>query len=170
MQRRKAEKILNGWLQRHRGLLISVARAFAQSLHDQDDLFQEIVFQVWNSVEGYRSEIAESTWIYRVAFYTAINWSRKEKTRKNRINAVAVQHAPELHESSARDPRVEWLYERISELDSVDRSLTLLLLEGFSYREMSETLGISESNVGVRINRVKKRLTQQLAAEHANEL
>ena len=80
MNRTDPERTLNDWLGRHRGLLMKVARSFASTAHDRDDLLQEIAFQVWKSIPGYRSEIAETTWLYRVAFYTAINWSRKEAT------------------------------------------------------------------------------------------
>ncbi len=71
---------------------------------------------------------------------------------------------------SSMDPRLEWLYEKIAEMEPIDRSLTLLVLDGFSYREMSETMGISESNVGVRINRIKSRLTKLLEEERPDEL
>ena len=77
---------------------------------------------------------------------------------------------PKLAAPTTPDPRLDWLYERIAELDPIDRSLALLMLDGFSYRDMSETLGISESNVGVRINRIKTRLTDQRAREQKHEL
>jgi RNA polymerase sigma-70 factor (ECF subfamily) len=170
MHHREREDKLNDWLSRHKGLLIKVARSFAQSTHDQDDLLQEITFQLWKSIPGYKPDVAESTWLYRVALYTAINWSRKEKSHEKRIRELRTQPLPNLQDQPHADPRVEWLYERIAELEPIDRSLALLVLDGCSYREMSETLGISESNVGVRINRIKKRLTNQLAREEENEL
>jgi RNA polymerase sigma-70 factor (ECF subfamily) len=170
MHHREREEILNDWLSRHKGLLFKVARSFAQSTHDQDDLFQEIAFQVWKSIPGYRPEVAESTWLYRVALYTAINWSRKEKALEKRIREYRTRPLPKFQGQPIADPRVEWLYARIAGLEPIDRSLTLLLLDGVSYREMSITLGISESNVGVRINRIKKKLTQQLERDKENEL
>ncbi|WP_309024514.1 sigma factor-like helix-turn-helix DNA-binding protein [Pelagicoccus sp. SDUM812002] len=71
---------------------------------------------------------------------------------------------------SIEDPRLNWLYERIAELNEVDRSLTLLMLDGFSYREISEVLGYAESNVGVKLTRIRKRLTEILGEEESNEL
>ncbi len=68
------------------------------------------------------------------------------------------------------DRRLDWLYEQIAQLDHVDRSLTLLLLDGFSYRDMAETLGITESHVGVKINRIKTRLTKLTMEEHNHGL
>lgn len=170
MHHDEREARLNDWLSRHTGLLIKVARSFSKSTHDHDDLVQEIAFQLWKSIPKYKPEIAESTWIYRVAFYTAIDWSRKEKTREKRLREFSLLRAPDASDQSPANPRLEWLYARIAEFEPIDRSLTLLVLEGASYREMSETLGITESNVGVRISRIKKKLATQLSQENQNEL
>ena len=159
---------LDEWLGRHKGLLLKVVRSFAVASHDQDDLFQEIVFQIWKSIPNYKDEVAESTWIYRVALYNAISWSRKQTTLKRTKHELIEE--PAIADARNIDPRVDWLYEKISKLDSVDRSLALLLLDGFSYREMSETLGMSESNVGVRISRIKSQLIKKLRLERKDEL
>lgn len=163
MNREQQDRVLNDWLSRHKGLLLKVARSFSgASSDDRDDLLQEIVLQVWRSIPGYPPEIAETTWIYRVALYTAVSWSRKEANRK----VVQLDESKEpIADISLADPRVEWLYEKIAELKSIDRSLALLLLDGFSYREIAQMLGLSESNVGVRINRLKKQLTAKFHRE-----
>jgi RNA polymerase sigma-70 factor, ECF subfamily len=163
MNKQQQDEIFNRWLNLHRGLVSKVARSFAAESNDRADLFQEIAFQIWKSIPRYRDEVAESTWIYRVALYTAISWSRKESKRQERSQEMASGEA--VVDQSIVDPQVEWLYEKIAEFEPIDRSLTLLLLDGFSYREMSDTLGISESNVGVRINRIKKQLANQLQRE-----
>jgi len=162
MNTQEQEDRLNVWLGCHKGLLLKVARSFAPHSNDRDDLLQEIVLQLWKSIPQKPDQVAESTWIYRVALYTAISWSRKESKRQQRRRELPPE---EIVDETDADPRVEWLYEKISELDPIDRSLTLLLLDGFSYREMAETLGISESNVGVRISRLKKQLTAKLERE-----
>ncbi|TWT85628.1 ECF RNA polymerase sigma factor SigE [Posidoniimonas polymericola] len=169
MHDREREERLNDWLNRHEGLLVKVARSFTRTSHDQDDLIQEISFQLWKSIPGYQPRVAESTWVYRVAFYTAINWSRKERSREERVRELRDKPPPN-ERSGPPDQRLEWLYDQIARMEPIDRSLTLLVLDGRSYREMSETLGISESNVGVRINRLKKRLTNQLERGDDHEL
>jgi RNA polymerase sigma-70 factor, ECF subfamily len=130
---------------------------------------QEIALQVWNSVEAYRGDAAVTTWIYQVALNTALASNRRhrkhERGRQDLEAASAVLTAP-----GGRDPRLEWIYQRIAELDDVSRSLALLMLDGFSYREMSQILGLTESNVGVRINRIKAALSAKLAKESADEL
>lgn len=161
------------WLTRHRGLLLKVTRSFARSSHDQGDLFQEIALQVWKSIPAYRPVVKETTWIYRVALYTAISWNRKERRRTESIQELDLERilADKSADASAdTDPRVEWLYDKIAAMEPVDRSLALLLLDGFSYREMAEALGISEGNVGVRINRIKKRLAAQLKREDNDDI
>jgi RNA polymerase sigma-70 factor (ECF subfamily) len=124
---------------------------------DQDDLFQEIIIQLWRSIPTFLQASAITTWIYRVSINTAIKWVRKEQKHQHADTPDQAQHV--LSESNIPlDERLAWLYEEIYRLDKVDRSIALLLLEGFSYREMAAILGISESNIGVKINRIKKHL------------
>jgi len=154
-------EIFNQWLHQHKALLFKVVRAYAFTEPDRNDLFQEICIQVWQSVPNFREESAASTWIYRVALNTAIRWNRDEqKHYEGRQPFDNVEHL--LQENKERvDPRLDWLYQEIRKLDKIDRSLCLLMLEGFSYREMSDILGITESNVGVKIHRIKKHLTEK---------
>src|SRR5207248_5551616 len=106
----------------------------------------------------FRAESAVTTWLYRVALNTALAWSRKERKHRDQTQALE-DYEPALRDTSrVQDRQLGWLYEQIAQLDHVDRSLTLLLLDGYSYREMAETLGISESYVGVKINRIKTHL------------
>ena len=135
---------------------------------DREDLFQEIATQVWNSVPKYRGDSAVTTWIYRVALYSAMAWSRKERRHRDNHRTLDGLDYPLLQASKIKNPRLDWLYERISKLDEIDRSLTLLMLDGFSYREIGATLGITESHVGVKLNRIKKRLTEQSIEEISN--
>ncbi len=155
------KSIFNDWIYQYKALLFKVVRSYAYNALDQDDLFQEISIQVWKSIPKFRKESAVSTWLYRVSLNTAMSWKRKEK--KHIEGRKDIQHITHLiHENTeAVDERLAWLYEEISRLPTLDKSLTLLLLDGFSYKEMSNILGISESNVGVKINRIKKYLTSK---------
>lgn len=143
-----------------------MVQAYAFTPADRDDLFQEITLQVWRSVEAFRGDSAVTTWIYRVALNTAIAWSRKEKRHQHFKEPL---EAADLLETAMpeRDPRLDWLYAQIAQLDEVDRSLALLLLDGFSYREMASVLGITENHVGVKINRIKAALIGKRAEESA---
>ena len=167
----KAERnqVFAEWMEAHKAILFKVARAYGATHADREDLFQQIALQLWNSVDAFRGEAKVTTWIYQVALNTALAWNRKERKhgrgRQDLEAATGLLIAP-----TDRDPRLEWIYERIAELDEVSRSLALLMLDGFSYREMSQILGLSESNVGVKINRIKAVLAAQLAKESHDEL
>jgi len=166
----KAQRNVFGeWMEAHQAILFKVSRAYGATHADREDLFQEIALQVWNSIPAFRGDAAASTWIYRVALNTALAWKRKE--RKHGQGREDLEAATGLLLSAAgRDPRLEWIYQRISELDVVSRSLALLMLDGFSYRDMSQILGLSESNVGVKINRIKAAMAAQLAKESHDDL
>ncbi|CAN5476448.1 RNA polymerase sigma factor [soil metagenome] len=158
MEDREQKRIFDEWLARHKGVLFKVVHAYGFTSHDRDDLFQEITAQVWNSIPRFRGESSVTTWLYRVALNSALAWSRKERRHRDRTESIETNESALQETSRARDARLDWLYEQIARLDHVDRSLTLLMLDGLSYREMAETLGISESHVGVKINRIKNHL------------
>ena len=159
MQKDEHQRVFDGWLRNHQGLFFKVVRAYAFTPQDQEDLFQEIATQVWRSIPGFRGDAAVTTWIYRVALNAAIAWTQKERRhRAGKQGLDGVEHAF-LQASPATDPRIEWLYDQIRQLNEIDRSLTLLLLDGFSYKEMAAMLGITENYVGVKINRIKAHLT-----------
>jgi RNA polymerase sigma-70 factor (ECF subfamily) len=148
------------WLDQHRALMFKVLRAYAFTPMDRDDLFQEIIIQVWRSVPVFGGKSSVSTWIYRIALNTAIKWSRKERRRRNDEALDNVRHI--VTESDVQvDERLTWLYDEIAGLNEIDRSVALLMLDDFSYKEIAAVLGITESNVGVKINRIKKHLIEK---------
>jgi RNA polymerase sigma-70 factor, ECF subfamily len=151
------QHIFENWLDKHKALIFKVVRAYAFTAMDQDDLFQEITIQVWHSIPLFRQESSVTTWLYRISLNTAIKWVKKERKHYEAETLDNVRHI--LQESRIQiDERLVWLYEEIYRLDEIDRSITLLLLDNFSYKEMAGILGITESNVGVKINRIKKYL------------
>ncbi len=157
MTEKKQQHIFKDWLDQHKALLFKVVRAYAFTTMDQDDLFQEITIQVWHSIPTFRQHSAVTTWLYRISLNTAIKWGRKERKKHQAETLDNVRHI--LQESSIHiDERLIWLYEEIYSLDEIDRSIALLLLDDYSYKEMAGILGITESNVGVKINRIKKYL------------
>jgi RNA polymerase sigma-70 factor (ECF subfamily) len=162
-------KVLQEWLAAHRAILFKVARAYGATHSDRDDLFQEIALQLWHSVDSWRGDCAASTWIYRVALNTALAWRRRERRHHDGRQDVEAA-AGLLIAAPDRDPRLDWIYERIVALDEGNRALALLLLDGFSYRDMAQILGLTESNVGVKINRIRAALVAQRKQEERNGL
>ena len=156
MPTEEQQRILEEWLANHRGLLSKVARAYGTTAMERDDVVQEIVIQLWRSVPHFRNDSSVSTWIYRIALNTAIKWKRDE--RKYAGNQSLDSSPILIQETPEQNDRLDWLYQNIAALDKIDRSIALLLLDGFSYKEIAAIAGITESNVGVKINRIKKHL------------
>jgi RNA polymerase sigma-70 factor (ECF subfamily) len=146
---------------------LKVVRGCATAPQDQDDLFQDVLLQVWSSIPAFRGEAKETTWIYRVAFNTALAWRRGERRRRERHETFLKLDAspraqPSPVDSLPEQEIVERLYAAIRQLPKVDGSLALMHLDGLSYQEMAEVLGISENYVGVKLNRIRKQLAEQL--------
>lgn len=169
MDERKQRQIFDEWVSLHKGIVFKIIRAYAFNPNDQDDLFQEISLQLWQSIPEFRGEAKSSTWIYRVALYAATVWVRKEKKRLTTQPLTDIEHILTVT-TQPRDDRSDWLYEQIGQLEPIDRSVCLLLLDGFSYKEMADILGISESNVGVKVHRIKQDLIQKSKEINHHEL
>lgn len=153
------------WLAEHGSSVVMVARAYTLTSEDCQDLSQEILLQAWRSLPQFEGRASAATWFYRVALHTAMNWQRKDKPRRSRqrplldVQTVATSGTDSAEQAQQRDT-VEQLYTAIHQLPKTDAALVLLYLDELSYREMADVLGISESNVGVKLNRAKKALSQ----------
>ncbi|WP_286743011.1 RNA polymerase sigma factor [Roseivirga sp. UBA1976] len=154
------KQIFESWLETHKGILFKVVRSYCEQEEDREDLFQEIAVNVWKSVSNFKNDCAVSTWVYRIALNQALKWKLKKSRDQNKADNGEVVRILQPAEEKP-DQRLEWLYGQIQQLDEIDRSLCLLLLDGFSYKEMASIVGISENYVGVKINRIKKHLTEQ---------
>jgi len=167
MNAQDQEAIFRRWLEAHLGLMLKVVRGCAATPPDQEDLFQDVLLQIWSSIPAFRGEAKETTWIYRVAFNTALAWRRGERRRRvGHETFLKFDISPQAHPSHAEvlpeQELVEQLYVAIRRLPKVDASLALMHLDGLSYQEMAEVLGISENYIGVKLNRLRKQLAEQL--------
>jgi RNA polymerase sigma-70 factor, ECF subfamily len=152
------------WLEDHGSSVMKVARAYTLTSDECQDLAQEILLQAWRSLPKFEHKASPATWFYRVALHTAMNWQRKDKPRRARqqplleVQVLATEGADSVEQAQQRET-VEQLYNAIQQLPKADAALVLLYLDELSYREMAEVLGISESNVGMKLNRAKKALS-----------
>jgi len=153
--------IFDNWLSNYEALLFKVVRAYAYTIEDRNDLFQDIAVEVWKSIPNFKGMSSPTTWLYRIALNNAMKWSSKSQMVKNRHQPLDQSEFVLKAEQTLPDERLEWLYREVAKLNEIDRSLCLLLFDGLSYKEMSGILGISESNVGVKINRIKKVLIKK---------
>jgi RNA polymerase sigma-70 factor (ECF subfamily) len=158
------------WLAEHGSSVMKVARAYTLTGDECQDLAQEILLQAWRSLPNFERKASAATWFYRVALHTAMNWHRKDKPRRARqqplleVQSVITEGCDSAQQAQQRET-VEQLYRAIHQLPRADAALVLLYLDDLSYREMADVLGISESNVGVKLNRAKKTLSALMNGE-----
>ena len=167
MKNGRREAIFKQWLAQHKNLMLKIVRAYADLPSDQDDLFQEILLQLWISIPNFQQQAKETTWIYRVALNTALVWKRREirkrKHQKHKIKLIEIELKKPTPNHSGPDQQVlDQLYGAIRKLSKIDGSLVLMCLDGLSYQDMADVLGISKNHVGVKLNRAKKELAKLL--------
>jgi RNA polymerase sigma factor (sigma-70 family) len=142
----------------HQGIIHKICRLYRDSKEDREDLFQEIVFQLWRSASTFSGRAKFSTWMYKVALSTAIAGFRKKQP-----DIVYTQELPDYPEAGEESGgQRERLFAALKKLDDEDKALITLYLEDLSYRQIAEITGITENHVGVKLNRVKIKIQQHL--------
>ena len=154
------DQVFTQLIKRHEGIIYKITRLYADDIDSQQDLYQEIVYQLWKGYKCFRGDAKISTWMYRVALNTALlHLKRKKKVRHVSLGAVV------LHQE-AYDPileeRLKILYASIKKLGDVDRGLIFLFLEGKKHKEIAAITGLTANNVGTRMARIKEKLRQQI--------
>jgi len=150
-------------LNEHKGIVCKIAHAYARNPEDWKDLSQEIILQLWKSYPRFDPRFKFSTWMYRVALNVAISNYRRELRRPGAVvslEEMVVEPAAQP-EPTELDRHVAELYRIIGQLDELNRALMLLYLDDTSYREIASILGISETNVATKINRLKIKIKEQ---------
>jgi len=166
MNSKTQQATFDDWLREHAAILHHVANGFATGA-DRHDLMQELMLALWRSVPAFRAASLPSTFIFRVTHNAALTWKRAERSYRRRLDSFQELQAvsPAIPDESGGEPpsdTLELLYAAIRTLAPLDRSLVLLQLDGASYAQIAEIHGLSESNVGVRLNRIKHKLTATL--------
>jgi RNA polymerase sigma factor (sigma-70 family) len=148
------EKIFLQTIKEHQNIIHKISRMYRNTKEDQQDLFQEIVYQLWRAFPGFRQESKVSTWIYRIALNTAIAVYRKPKADIS-LSSELPEQADFVAEISEQE---ELMYSALRQLSDSEKALISLYLEDYSYLEIADVTGISENYVGVRLNRIKEKL------------
>jgi RNA polymerase sigma-70 factor (ECF subfamily) len=146
-------------IEQHKGIFYKIARAYCANEDDRQDLIQEMMIQVWQSNHRYNGQFKISTWLYRISLNVAITFYRKNTTRANNHTLLDEQTEQIPTDDKTADERQLVLLEKfISELKEIDKALMVLYLEDKSHAEIAEILGMSNSNVGTKIARIKEKL------------
>lgn len=153
-----SKDFVNSFVEQNMGLIMHLCRAYSRDEESLKDLVQEVTLQLWRSHKSFKGNSQLSTWVYRVTLNVCLSHSKRMKRIPETV-PLEWKH----HTSEAEDPekeQIEKLYAGIKQLKESDRAIILLYLEDKSYKEMSDILGITVTNVGVKVNRLKDKLKQ----------
>ena len=153
-------------VQKNQGIIHKVCNIYCDFEEDRNDLFQEIVAQLWKSFPSFRKESKFSTWMYRVALNTAITSFKKKKRRPDQssLSYDNFQIADEKYDTKTEE-NIKQLHRAVSQLTGVEKSIVLLYLENKKYEEIAEITGITQNYVRVKMNRIKKKLKKLMVTE-----
>lgn len=149
-------------IKNNEGVIFKITTIYTNNKEDQEDLYQEIVYQLWKSFDSFKGDSKISTWMYRVSLNTAITRLKKEKRKGNQIGIDKVILQQTDHYDIEFEERLKKLYAYVQDLNELDKGIMLLLLEGKKYEEIAIITGLSASNVGTRISRIKQKLKSKI--------
>jgi RNA polymerase sigma-70 factor (ECF subfamily) len=153
-------------LEKNIGIIIKIARAYSKTHHDKEDLINDITLELWKSFGQFRGDSKISTWIYRVALNTSMNYKRKrEKDRLFFLDDLQQIENQSWLTEQPDSSHSEILYQCIDELNQLNKAIILLYLDGNSHDEISDITGISKTNVGTRISRIKEQIKNSVTTK-----
>lgn len=155
-----SEKEFLALIDQHQGIIHKICRLYRDSTEDREDLFQEIMFQLWQSFPSFEGNAKITSWMYRIALNTALASFRKKKPD---ISYTAIlPDYPEDQPNEQEAIQKEKLFEVLKKLDDIEKAIIALYFEDMSYAEISAITGISENYVGVKLNRIKTKILKLL--------
>ena len=157
METKELEREFLDMIAAQKRVIYKVCYIYAKDQDDLNDLFQEVVLNLWKSFPNYRGDSTVTTWVYRIAMNTCITFLRRSNTRLQTIPMTA-DVASLVADEEGRTGQLQELYRLINKLGKLERALILLWLEERSYQEMADILGISKANVAVKLLRTKEKL------------
>ena len=150
-------EMING----NRGTIFKVCNLYCREDENRKDLVQEIILQLWKSYASFRNEANINTWVYRVALNTAISNFRRESKKPDKTSLTeAVFQLPDILQSADEKEKIGMLNQAIGQLTEIEKAVIMLYLDEKTYDEIAEIMGITNSNVGVRLNRIKNKLSK----------
>lgn len=161
----KEDNIFLSVIEQHKGIIYKIANSYCRHTEDRKDLIQEIIFQLWRSFDRYNDQYRYSTWLYRIALNVAISFYRKDSKRTAGAHELTADIIV-ITEETADTEQLRLLQRFINELPELDRAIMLLYLEENSYKEIADILGLTETNIATKINRIKGKLKNKFSTIH----
>jgi RNA polymerase sigma-70 factor, ECF subfamily len=149
------EKKFTELLYQNQGIVHKICSLYFNNRAEKEDYKQELIIQLWKAFPSFNNQSKFSTWMYRVCLNAAIDIIRKEKSQPKYVQYDNYNFCIKSESNNETSEKQEKLYQAINKLSDIDKAIITLYLEDFSYREIAEIIGISESNTGVKINRIK---------------
>jgi RNA polymerase sigma-70 factor (ECF subfamily) len=150
----------------HQDKIYRLCWSYVQDQEDRKDLYQSILIKIWKGIDSFQEKSSVSTWVYRLAVNTSIDYMRRKKKHRSVDRGVDVSNIDVGDETTdiegilIESENIKILHRFISQLTFIDRTLIYFYLEDLKYREIAEILGISEKNVSIKLHRIKKILKQ----------
>lgn len=149
-------------IEENKNLIYKIVNSYYTDSNEQEDVIQEVIFQIIKSYENFDHKVKVTTWLYRVAFNVTISHYRKQKTRKKYVVAMpSMIVAIDEDVTIEYDEKIKQLRAFIQEFDSLNKAIVIMYLDGNSHKEISDAIGISVSNVGTKISRIKTQLKKK---------
>lgn len=145
-------------IEKHKGILYKLSKLYMDNQEDREDLFQEMIFQLWRSFSNFEGKSLFSTWMYRVALNTALVYIKKDKKQIKGEELTDRLDVVDYTDHGQKEEQLAYFYKAVHELNDIEKALIFLFLEGLSHREIGLQLGITEGNARVKLNRTKDKL------------
>jgi len=155
-------------LETNLGIILKISKAYTSTVQDREDLVNDIAYEMWKSFPNFKGKSKISTWVYRVSLNTAMNFNRNTRKKREFLQSAIKIYYDELSNETDSNPQIALLYDCIADLDQYSKAIILLYLDGYKHDEIAEITGISKTNVGTRISRIKEVLktSARLKREH----
>jgi RNA polymerase sigma-70 factor (ECF subfamily) len=149
-------KAFKNFIEKQSAIVIKICRVYSNDTQEFDDYFQEVTLQLWRSYDTFRGESKVSTWVYRIALNVCLSQIRKKKRSISTTPIDNIQVSVEQDDD--KEQKIDFLYTSIKQLKEAERALILLYLDDKSYKEIADILGLTVTNVGAKVNRIKQKL------------
>lgn len=156
-------------LEKNLGILLKISKAYTNTTQEREDLINDMIYQMWKSFPKFKGKSKISTWTYRIALNTAMNYNRTTRKKRDSLLSAIEIYYDNLTSESDSNPQIALLYDCIAELDPFSKAIILLYLDGYKHDEIAEITGISKSNVGTRIQRIKKQIKNTVTAKQKHD-